>query len=151
MVWSYDLLTPAEQRLLRRLAIFAGGCTLAAAEAICDGPGDGPGRDDAPRPHRSPSILEGLGSLLDKSLLYLDEGPDGEQRFMLLETVREFGLEQLRATASWKPSPGSTPSTTSIWRRRSGRSCSPTPPRSRRSVAEYHNLHEALRWLFHQG
>ena len=93
MLWSYNLLTPDEQRLLRRLSIFAGGCTLTAAEVVCrpDPAMIDRGADSARE------IFDGLASLLDKSLVYLHEGPDGEQRFMLLETVREFGLDQSRA------------------------------------------------------
>src|SRR5207248_874855 len=87
MLWSYELLTPVEQWLLRRLAIFAGGCTLAAAEAVCGSDPAQPGFE----------VFDGLASLLDKSLVYLHEGPDAEQRFMLLETVREFALGQLQA------------------------------------------------------
>jgi predicted ATPase len=93
MLWSYNLLTPAEQRLLRQLSIFAGGCTLAAAEVVCV-------TDPSPadtEPRGMSEVFDGLASLVDKSLVYLHEGPDGEQRFMLLETVREFGLDQLRA------------------------------------------------------
>src|SRR6185437_4538991 len=77
MLWSYNLLTPAEQRLLRQLSIFAGGCTLDAAKVVC--------RSDPSPPEANadaaPEVFDGLASLLDKSLVYLHEGPDGEQRF----------------------------------------------------------------------
>jgi predicted ATPase len=147
MLWSYTLLTPTEQRLLRRLAIFAGGCTLAAAEAICQSlvdPTDP--TDDAPR-----DVLEGLGSLLDKSLLYLEEGPDGEQRFMLLETVREFGLEQLRASSELDAVAQAHAHYFLELTKAIGPLLFADAATLRRSVAEYHNLHEALRWLLHQG
>lgn len=85
--WSYDLLTPAEQGLLQRLAVFVGGCTLDAAEAVCSGPEDS-----------SLDLLEGIASLVDQSLLQKDERPTGEPRFRMLETVREYGLEQLLAS-----------------------------------------------------
>ena len=154
MVWSYGLLTPAEQRLLRRFAIFAGGCTLAAAEAVCDGEPRDDGRetseDDSPlAPH--PSVLELLGSLLDKSLLYLVEGPDGEQRYMLLETVREFGLEQLRASGELDAVARAHGQYYLDLAKAFGAILFADPTKSRRSVAEYHNLHEALRWHFHHG
>jgi predicted ATPase/transcriptional regulator with XRE-family HTH domain len=67
MAWSYDLLDAAEQRLFRRLAVFVGGCTLDAAEAVCNAEGD-LGLD----------ILDGLGALVDKSLARRLDGADGE-------------------------------------------------------------------------
>ena len=84
IAWSHDLLTPQEQVLFRRLAVFAGGFTLEAAETVVSGPGE-PGIDP----------LEGVASLLDKSLLRQEARPGGEPRFTMLETVREFALEQL--------------------------------------------------------
>jgi predicted ATPase len=85
--WSYHLLSPAEQRLFRRLAVFVGGWTLAAAGAVCDRDGD-LGLD----------MLDGLQSLLDKSLVRQVEGPGGEPRFRRLETIREYALERLAAS-----------------------------------------------------
>ena len=87
IAWSHDLLTPEEQVLFRRLAVFAGGFTLEAAEAVASGSGE-PGIDP----------FEGVASLLDKSLLRQEAGPGGEPRFVMLETVREFALEQLVAS-----------------------------------------------------
>ena len=84
IAWSYDLLSEPEQRLFRRLAIFVGGCTFAAAEAMANAPDD---LDVDP--------FDGITSLVDKSLLQRVEGVDGEPRYSMLETVREFGLEQL--------------------------------------------------------
>jgi predicted ATPase/DNA-binding CsgD family transcriptional regulator len=86
IAWSYDLLSLPEQRLFRRLAIFVGGCTFAAAEAIANAGGE-LGIDP----------LDGLTSLVDKSLLQRVERAAGETRFSMLETVRELGLEQLTA------------------------------------------------------
>ena len=82
--WSYDLLTLPEQKLFRRIAIFVGGCTLEAAEAVCDTQED-LGMD----------LLEGVTSLLDKSLLSQTEPTDAEPRFTMLETIREYGRERL--------------------------------------------------------
>jgi len=81
--WSYDLLDEGERAVLRRLAVFIGGCTLEAAEAVC-----GAGGED---------VLDALGSLVEKSLLRQREQEDGEPRFTMLEVVREFALEQLGA------------------------------------------------------
>ncbi len=86
IAWSHDLLPAEEQVLFRRLAIFAGGCTLEAAQTV----GATPGRSET-------DVLQGLSSLLDKSLLHRYEGSHGEARFSMLETVREFGLEHLAA------------------------------------------------------
>jgi predicted ATPase/DNA-binding CsgD family transcriptional regulator len=81
LAWSYDLLNPEEQRLLRRLAVFVNGCTLAAAEAVA-------GSDSLP-------VLDGLSALIDQSLLQQREQEDGEPRFTLLETIREYAWERL--------------------------------------------------------
>jgi non-specific serine/threonine protein kinase len=85
IAWSYDLLHAGEQALLRRLAVFAGGCTLAAVDAVCVVGDDLAG-----------DVLDWLGSLVDNSLLET-MGTDEEPRFGLLEPVREYGLEQLAA------------------------------------------------------
>lgn len=84
IVWSYDLLNEDEQELFRGLSIFVGGCTFVAAETVSG---------------ESDSILDELSSLVDKSLLRQTEGCKGEPRFTMLETLREFGLERLEASA----------------------------------------------------
>ena len=76
---------PDEQALFRRLAVFAGGCTLEAAEAVVD-------------PEGTLDVFGGMASLVDKSLLRQEEGVEGEPRFRMLETVREYGLERLEAS-----------------------------------------------------
>src|SRR5262249_44793354 len=97
------LLSPEEQILFRRLAVFAGGFTLAAAEAVC-GPQEMPGATDAASslglriPAPSSSVLDGVQTLVEASLLTRDERPDGEPRFGVLETLREFGWEELAAS-----------------------------------------------------
>lgn len=85
--WSYDLLHPGEKALFRRLAVFAGGAMIEAVEAVCMDEGGALAGD----------ALEWLGSLLDKSLLWREEEPDGEPRLGMLGTIREFGVEQLAA------------------------------------------------------
>jgi len=86
IAWSYDLLDEYERRLFRRLAVFVGGCTVDAAETI--GAADGEPDMD---------IFDGIASLVDKSLLRQHDEQDGEPRFTMLETIREFGLERLAA------------------------------------------------------
>jgi len=81
--WSHDLLSDDEQLLFRRLAVFAGGWTLEAAEEVCAAEGE-------------LDVLEGLGSLVDKSLVRQHE-LDGQPRFTMLETIREYAAEALAA------------------------------------------------------
>jgi predicted ATPase len=83
IAWSYDLLEAHERALVRRLAVFASGCTLEAAEAVCEA--------------ADVEVLDAVTSLVDKSLLRHREQFDGQVRFTMLEVVREFGLEQLDA------------------------------------------------------
>ena len=87
--WSHDLLNDSEKKLLRRLSVFVGGCTLESAEAVCN-----TGRD------LGGDLFEGLSSLVDKNLVQrVDRGrADGavaEPRFAMLETIREYALERL--------------------------------------------------------
>ncbi|HKH10183.1 MAG TPA: tetratricopeptide repeat protein [Rubrobacter sp.] len=82
--WSHDLLDEHEQRMLRRLSVFTGGCTLRAAEAVSDARGDLPAE-----------TLELVASLVDKNLLRPVEGMGGEPRLFMLETIREYALERL--------------------------------------------------------
>ena len=88
IAWSHDLLSPEEQALFRRLAVFAGGFTLKAAEAVVTKVGASASETD---------LLDVLGQLVDKSLVYRVDHPDGEPRVGMLETIREFALEQLIA------------------------------------------------------
>ncbi|MBV9323653.1 MAG: tetratricopeptide repeat protein [Chloroflexi bacterium] len=87
LAWSYDLLGPSEQTLFRRLSVFAGGCTLEAAEAVCT---------DAGLP--AEAVLDRLQALVDASLVQRAEDADGEPRFSMLETIREYAAECLEAT-----------------------------------------------------
>ncbi len=91
IAWSHDLLAPEEKALFRRLSVFAGGCTLEAAETICVSP------EGAPT--LSLDVLDGLDSLAAQSLLRQQEASEADEpRFLMLETIREFGLEQLTAS-----------------------------------------------------
>jgi predicted ATPase/DNA-binding CsgD family transcriptional regulator len=83
--WSYDLLSPPEHLLLQRLSVFAGGCSLATAEAVCAGDGiDGE------------QLLGLISSLVNKSLVTAETLRRGEARYTLLETIRQYAAEKLR-------------------------------------------------------
>jgi predicted ATPase/class 3 adenylate cyclase len=88
IAWSYDLLDQGVQRLMARLAVFVGGCTLQDAETVC-GPAGETGAE----------VLDGLATLVDQSLLR-QEDVSGEPRFMMLETVREFARERLEMSGA---------------------------------------------------
>ncbi len=81
--WSYDLLSGSEKLLLRRLAVFAGGWTLEAAEAVCSGEGI-----------ESFEVLDLLARLMDKSLVVVDDQAQAS-RYRMLETIRQYALEKL--------------------------------------------------------
>src|SRR5262249_1320179 len=91
--WSYDLLDEQERALLMRLAVFVGGCTEEATEAVCLGAGSwglGVGKvTPTPNSQLPTPILDGLMALVDKSLLKCEPGPEESPRFVLLETIRE--------------------------------------------------------------
>ena len=82
--WSYSLLNAAEQSLVRRLSVFTGGCTLEAVEAVCDTKAD-----------LGIDVLDGMSSMVDKSLIQQLEQPGAEPRFLMLSTIREYALERL--------------------------------------------------------
>jgi predicted ATPase len=82
--WSHGLLNQAEQKLFRRLALFAGGCTLESAEAVCDA-----------RRDLGLDILQGISSLMAQSLVLQREQNGNGPRFVMLETLREYALERL--------------------------------------------------------
>jgi DNA-binding CsgD family transcriptional regulator/tetratricopeptide (TPR) repeat protein len=84
LTWSYDLLNAEEQRLFRHLSVFVGGCTLAAVEGLSTALGD-----------TSADVLDGVASLIDKSLLRQMEQEGEEPRLLMLATIREYGLEAL--------------------------------------------------------
>jgi predicted ATPase/DNA-binding CsgD family transcriptional regulator len=141
IAWSYDLLSPHEQRLLRRLAVFAGGCTLeAAADIVLD-----PGGDEL-------LLLDGLTALLERSLLQSHDA-DGTPRYLMLATIREFAGEELEHSgegdeihqrhADW-----CLQLATWSWNRVFG-------PASRQVVArleeEYDNLRTAFAWAVDAG
>jgi predicted ATPase len=87
IAWSYNLLLPEEQQLFRRLAVFVNGCSWEATNEVCRAAGE-----------LVIDTLDGLLSLVDKSLLRQQESAEGEPRFWMLQTLREFGLEILTST-----------------------------------------------------
>lgn len=82
--WSYQLLTPDEQALFRRLGVFVGGFCMRAAEAVAS-------------PLSGSAVVDGLDTLVGHSLIWAYTGADDEPRFMMLETLREYALERLAA------------------------------------------------------
>jgi predicted ATPase/DNA-binding winged helix-turn-helix (wHTH) protein len=82
--WSHDLLNEAESKLFRRFSVFVGGCTLQAAEAVCNTSRD-----------LGIDIFEGLSSLVDKNLVQRVDRAEAEASFVMLETIREYALERL--------------------------------------------------------
>jgi len=84
IAWSHDLLDDSQRLLFARLGVFAAGFSLQAAETVC--------ADDA-----APAVLDGIASLLDKSLVRAEDTLHGQPRFTMLQVVRDFALEQLEA------------------------------------------------------
>jgi non-specific serine/threonine protein kinase len=161
IAWSFDLLSGEEQALFRRLAVFAGGFTLEAAEAVCEGTGNGEqgtgedGRAPVPRsltPVPS-SVLDGLASLVDKSLVWYEPEGGSGPRYGMLETIREFALEQLatsgdevrtrRLHAGWCLALAEGA--------RSRFYTAAEPAWMDRLSAEYANLRAALEWFVDRG
>ncbi len=92
IAWSYDLLEERQQCFFRRLAVFSGGWTMEAAEALCAGDVDSEW-----------DPFEALAALADHSLIRQTESADEEPRFSMLETIREYGLERLRQAGEEEP------------------------------------------------
>lgn len=88
IAWSYHLLNAQEQQLFRQLSVFVGGCSLQAVEAVCCLLGE----------NHTETVLDGITSLIDKSLLHQTEQESEEPRFLMLETIREYGVECLGAS-----------------------------------------------------
>jgi predicted ATPase len=140
--WSHDLLTPAEQRLFRRMSVFVGGCTLESMEAVCDAKQD-----------LDLDLLDGIASLVNKSLVQQQEQGSDEARFTMLETIREYAREKLKASAE-----------SELTRRAHAAYClvlaeEDVPEQSagdgpgglERFAAEHDNFRAALEWLIETG
>jgi predicted ATPase/class 3 adenylate cyclase len=140
--WSYQLLNHEEQTLFMRLAVFVGGWTLEAAEAVCNAADE-----------LGIAIVDGLQSLLDHSLLRQVEGPDGAPRFRRLETIREYALERFAKSGE-----------AAVWQQRHADYFLTLAERAEpelrgveqtlwlsRLEADYDNLRAALDWAVQRG
>jgi predicted ATPase/DNA-binding CsgD family transcriptional regulator len=146
IAWSYELLDEDERTVFRRLAVFVGGFGLEAAAAVA---GIG-----TARPQQSPAdAFDVVASLVDKSLLRWEERPDGESRYLMLETVREFALKLLEASGEGGP----TRDRHAAWCLTLAERADPEllgPDQRRwaeRLDAEHANLRAALVWLTDSG
>jgi len=144
--WSYDLLAADEQDLFGRLAVFAGGCTLEAAEAVCVALG----------PARV-SVLDGLAVLIDNNLARVEDAVDGtgegEPRVGMLETLREYGLERLEAAGNTATARGRHAAYYLALAEAAERELTGTEQARwlGRLEAEHDNLRAALRWAREGG
>jgi non-specific serine/threonine protein kinase len=139
--WSYDLLQEKEQRLLARLAVFAGGFTLPSTEEIC-------GAD----PLAPEDVLDLLSSLVDKSLVMVDEGEDGA-RYRMLETIREYAREKLLSHGEMDATRGRHCDHFLAMAKASNRGLQgPEQPEwTRRTEAELDNMRAAIAWGLEGG
>jgi tetratricopeptide (TPR) repeat protein len=96
IAWSYDLLEAGEQQLFGRLAVFVGGFTLEAVQAVCLP--DANRASSSTQASEEGAVLEQLAQLLDKSLVQAQQGTSGEPRFTMLETIHEYATEELQAS-----------------------------------------------------
>jgi predicted ATPase/DNA-binding CsgD family transcriptional regulator len=155
IAWSNDLLTPEEQALFRRLTVFAGHFTLEAAEFVASSTDCRVPSAEEGSPSSALSVLDLIASLADKSLLRrIDQDQDdGESRFTMLSTIREFGLEQLAASgeeavvrarhAAWARSLAE--------RAERAQNGSEQTAWLRQLEQEHANLQRALSWFIEQG
>jgi predicted ATPase/DNA-binding CsgD family transcriptional regulator len=140
--WSYGLLTTSEQSLFHRLAVFVGGFDLEAAEEVCAGGAI-----------ETAAVMDLLLRLVDKSLVVVESGESGAQRFRLLETLRQYGMERLVTTGEADAAHGRH----AAYFMRVGEETDPLlrGPRPRvafdRVEVEQDNMRTALRWLAEDG
>ena len=156
IAWSYELLDQEERALFCRLAPFR-GCSFDAVEAMCVGISEGPRSASLDLPPIQLDARDGLASLVDKSLLHMEEDEQGHAFYVMLQTVREFALERLEAT----------PECDAVWRRHAwyylkllqltDEQSELEPPAMRQDVLvnrlerEHGNFRAALDWCQAQG
>lgn len=142
IAWSYHLLDDADRALFRRLSLFAGGCTAEAAEAVCR-------LDDFP----ALEIPERLASLADKSLLRIEETEEEPPRFVMLETIREFGRQCLTESGETGRLQHRHVAFFTRWAEETIPASQSGPDREwlARCRREHENLRAALAWTLEQG
>ena len=142
MDWSYDLLNPAEQKLFRRLSVFAGGCNMESVEAVCDTKGD-----------LDLDLLDGMTSMLSKSLVLQAPPANGEARFVMLETIREYALEKLAVSGEESSTKRAHAAYCLVLAEESPAQQSGTrvAEQMEHFVAEHGNFRAALEWLTDTG
>ena len=138
--WSYSLLNPAEQSLFRRLSVFIAGCTLEAVEAVCDTKCD-LGLD----------VLDGMASMVDKSLIQQMEHPGAETRFLMLSTIREYALERLAESGEESATRRAHAAYYVVLAEECGEELSTHPEWVERFDVEHQNFREALEFLIKTG
>jgi non-specific serine/threonine protein kinase len=143
IAWSYELLSPDEQRLFRGLGVFAGGCSLEAAHVVALGPEEPP-----------LDILQPVGVLVDHSLLRIETDLSGSLRVGMLETIRAFALEQLAAESELA---ATQERHAAFYLDLAERAAAPRldgpdgPALVGRLELEHDNMRSALRWLLDNG
>ena len=137
--WSHGLLNEAEQKLFRRFSVFLGGCTLEAAEAVCNTHLD-----------LGVDVLEGLSSLVDKNLIQSVDRVQSQPRFVMLETIREYALECLLESGEQSATRRAHAAYSLVLAEEGNPELSPADRASwlMRCDAEVDNLRFALDWLF---
>ena len=142
MDWSYDLLNPAEQKLFRRLSVFVGGCNLEGVEAVCDTKGD-----------LDLDLLDGMGSMVDKSLVLQVPATGGEARFSMLETIREYAREKLEVSGEEAPTKRAHAAYCLVLAEEAPAEQTGTQSAGQMGhfVAEHGNFRAALEWLTDTG
>lgn len=138
--WSYSLLSPAEQSLFRRLSVFIAGCTLEAVEAVCN-----------TRADLEVEVLDGMASMVDKSLTQQLDSEGSETRFRMLSTIREYALERLAESREEHATRLAHAAYCLVLAEECGEELNTNPRSLERFDLEQHNFREALEFLIKSG